>query len=140
MNAEPNWQPISNLETVTTVIDGMTEDLPEQLTRLREGLDRPGALDDETVTRVQRVYGNQLDDWWTFEEQMRRWLAEPLTPTQRATVTRLASDLAQTRVTLTEILEVAKQLKTQTIEAIMSKSDLELGLEALLGFGQQPKQ
>ena len=84
------------------------------------------------------MYGEQLDDLWVFQEQIRRWDSESLTSTEQATVTRLGNDLAEIRVTLTEILEVAKQLKTQTIETILAKSDLELGLEALLGGLQPP--
>jgi len=37
---------------------------------------------------------------------------------------------------VTEVLKLADELKNQTIEALMRKSDLELGIEALLG--QQP--
>jgi hypothetical protein len=73
----------------------------DQLESLKEGLDRPGALDDATVTRVQRVYGEQLDDLWVFQEQIRRWDSEPLTDTQQVTVTRLGAELAGMRVTLT---------------------------------------
>jgi hypothetical protein len=135
----PNWQPLDQLEIVAEHIGGMTEHLVDQLESLKEGLDRPGALDDATITRVQRVYGEQLDDLWVFQEQIRRWDSETLTDTQHVTVTGLGIDLAGARVTLTQILEVAKQLKTQTIETILAKSDLELGLEALLGGLQPPR-
>ncbi|MEI7771909.1 MAG: hypothetical protein WCI67_18095 [Chloroflexales bacterium] len=41
--------------------------------------------------------------------------------------------LAALRANIIAILDLAAQLKPHTIDAIMARSDLELGLEALLG-------
>jgi hypothetical protein len=55
---------------------------------------------------------------------------------QRAEVEHLTGQLARLRDTLTTVLALAEQLKATTIEAILAKSDLELGLEFLLRRGR----
>lgn len=49
---------------------------------------------------------------------------------------RLASQVEQWRSEVAAVLELAEALKDKTIEALLGKSDLELGMEALLG--QEP--
>jgi hypothetical protein len=45
---------------------------------------------------------------------------------------RLEGQLERLRAVLTNILELAEEIKQGTIEQVLAKSDLELGLEALL--------
>jgi hypothetical protein len=45
----------------------------------------------------------QADDHWLFEEQLRRWKAEPLTTAQRQEIERLTSELAVLRQLTTSI-------------------------------------
>jgi hypothetical protein len=83
------------------------------------------------VARVVRVYSAQAGDHWLFEEQLRRWTANPLTSAQRGEVERLSRELASLRKATTSILALAEELKASTIESLLAKSDLEVGLEEL---------
>jgi len=57
-----------------------------------------------------------------------------LTTGQLREVQRLGGQVARNReVATTTILALAEELKAMTIEAILGKSDLELGLELLTG-------
>ena len=127
----PNWQPITRLPLIVSVVDGMLEAAEEQYQRLQAARPTPHVLDDATVARVITVYTTQRDDLWLFEEQARRWQGEPLTPTQREEINRLTSQVARLRTVLDAILTLSAELKAGTIEQVLAKSDLQLGLEAL---------
>jgi hypothetical protein len=62
-----------------------------------------------------------------------KWKALPdLTAAQRAAVVGYEAALAQLRQVNSDVLATADQLTRTAIEAVLAKSDLELGLEALL--------
>ncbi len=92
MAEQPHWHPIAMLATIARHIDGMVEADQEQLATLQEARTRPYVLDDYTVTRVKGAFTTQREDFWVFEEQLRRWQALKLTTEQRAEVTRLQPD------------------------------------------------
>ena len=75
----------------------------------------------------------QADDLWLDDEQLSRWKHLNLTPSQQQEVDRLAAQLPTIRERVTAILALAEALKGGTIEAVLGKSDAELGLEFLLG-------
>ena len=76
MAEQPHWHPIAMLATIARHIDGMVEADQEQLTTLQEARTRPYVLDDYTVSRVKQAFTTQREDFWVFEEQLRRWQAE----------------------------------------------------------------
>ncbi len=112
----------------------------EQLTTLREARTRPYVLDDDTVNHVKRAFTTQREDFWAFEEQLRRWQAVQLKASQRAEVTRLQSQMAHLRQINSDVLALAEELSKGTIEKQLGKSDIELGLEMLrrLANGEDP--
>jgi hypothetical protein len=128
----PTWRPISWLPTVSSVIDGGLAAAQELHRSLAQGAARPYSLDEATLARVRRVYGDQAEDVELFAEQVRRWQAEALTEAQRQEVARLAGQVVAWRREVTAILELVADEKDNTIEALMRKSDLEVGIEALL--------
>lgn len=75
----PNWQPITQLPLIASLIDGRLESAAEQYQTLQPARTRPHVLDDYTVGRVITVFTTQRDDLWLFEEQLRRWQAQDLT-------------------------------------------------------------
>ena len=128
---ERNWQPV----TAVTMMAGM---LTEQLAANREQLElmgrarhEPWLLDDATVDRVKKVYGVQRDDMWLWEENGRRWQALDLDTATQAQVDGYMSLTAQFAATNAEVLALADEIAAGTINKVMAKSDLELGLEAL---------
>lgn len=126
-----HWQPIGFLPQLADMVDGMLESAEENLASLK--LARPGSLDDYTVGRVVEVYTAQRDDLWLYEQQLQRWRAVQLTPAQQGEVERLEGQVKRLRESVTANLALADKLKATTIEAIMSKTDEQLGLEFLLG-------
>ncbi|GAA0388715.1 hypothetical protein Acor_75410 [Acrocarpospora corrugata] len=108
----------------------------EQLATLGPARLAPRLLDDATVNRIKEVFGVQRDDMWLWQETGRRWQAETLTPQQRTLVDRYEALVTEFAASNAEILALADELAAGTIETVMAKSDLELGIEAVLrGLG-----
>jgi len=118
----------------------MVEADQEQLVTLQEAKTRPYVLDDDTVSRVKRAFTTQREDFWIFEEQLRRWQVGDLTAMSRAEVTHLQSQMARLRQINSDVLALAEELSKGTIERQLATSDFELGLEMLLRIanGEDP--
>lgn len=129
---EPNWQPISALPVIASMIDGPLEAGRDQYRTLAEAEGRPYRLDDATVARVQRVYGDTAADLWLYDTQLLRWGQQHLTSTHRREVERLEGHMVTLHQVVEQILALAGRLKGQTIETLLAKSDAEVGLEWLL--------
>jgi len=125
------WHPIASLPLIAHVIDGQLEGAEEQHRLLLQA--KPGALDDATVERVVRVFTEEAEFLVIYQEQLDRRRAQPLTIAQRREVDRLGRHVARNRDVAAAILALAEELKATTIDAILAKSDLELGLELLTG-------
>jgi hypothetical protein len=116
------------------VIDGQLEAAEDQHRLLLQA--RPGSLDDATVERLVRVFTEEVDLLAVYQEQLDRWRTEQLTVAQRREVERLGGQVAHNRDVAAAILALAEDLMATTIDAILAKSDLELGLEVLTGRSQ----
>ena len=125
---------------ITAILDGMLTDTEEHDQTLLEAKPRPYVLDDATVARVLQVYTDQADDFRLYQEQLARWGRDSLTATQRQEVTRLGEQLARLRIVNAAILTLAQELRAGTIERLLAKSDLEIGLEWLLRQSSQRTQ
>ncbi len=128
-----NWQPISALPLLGSMIDGLLDEVEQQYVNLLACRPQPHVLDDYTVARVIKVYTAQAGDVRLYEEQLSRWTRLNLTPSQRREVDRLSEQIPTIRERISAILALAEELKGGTIETVLGKSDLELGLEFLLG-------
>lgn len=130
---EQNWYPVSQVGWFTAHIREGIAVTGHQLELLQPALARPGLLDDATVARIIRVHQDQADDLVLFQNQADKWKALPgLTTAQQADVAGYGAALAQLRQLNSDVLAAAGQLAGTTIEAVLAKSDLELGLKALL--------
>jgi hypothetical protein len=129
--AQPLWQPIEALPLIAGLIDGYLPESQDMLRMLAEARGRPYELDDATLDRVVRVYSVQQNDLGLFEDQLRRWSRGPLTAEQGREIRRLTEVLTRTKAQLADILALAGELRKDTIDRVLTKSDLELGLEAL---------
>ena len=129
---EPNWQPISQLPLLASMVDGVLANSQEQHETFAHVRAKPHVLDDEIVNRAINLYRAQLDDLWFYEEQFARWRNEPLTASRRQEINRLAGQLPRIRELSEAILAMLDEIKRGTINRILEKSDLELGLEFLL--------
>ena len=135
---EPNWQPISMLATIASLSDEGLRDAREHYATLLDARPVPYVLDDATIARTKRVNGESLEWCDVYDRQLARWQRERLTRAQREEVTRLQGVQCDLRAVLTQILELADELARGTIERQLAKSDLELGLECVLGSRRRP--
>ena len=129
----PNWQPISALPMIASFIDGMVSDTRAQWETLQPARAKPHVLDSALVERIERAYSEQLDTSALFLEQLSRWRKGPLSAEQSNEVTRLEGQVETLRANLTNILDLAAEVKDHTIDKILEKDDLALGLDVLLG-------
>ncbi len=132
----PIWQPSGKVFLVGTMIDGMLENAQEQYRTLLEARPKPHVLDDGIVGRLVAVYTAQRDDLWLWDEQLRRWSGESLNGLRRREVERLHGQMAALRTVVDDILALTGELATGTIEKVLAKDDMELGLEFLLGLAR----
>ena len=130
---EPNWQPISALPMIASMIRETLENTEDQYQTLQEAEDKPHVLNDDLVDRVIRLYTLQAEDVELFAQQLARWQKAGLTPPQQQEVEALSAQVQRLREVGTAILALAAKLKEGTIERVLEKSDIELGLEVLLG-------
>jgi hypothetical protein len=129
----PSWQPISALPMIASFIDGMVSDTYEQWETLQPARARPHVLDSALVERIERAYPEQLDTSTLFQEQLSRWRKGALSAEQSNEVTRLEGQVETLRANLTNILDLAAEVKDHTIDKILEKDELALGLDVLLG-------
>jgi hypothetical protein len=115
------------------MLDDFLDEVEKQHANLHACRSKPHVLDDHTVGRVIKVYSAQAEDLWLYEEQLYRWKSLNLTRQQRQEVDRLAVLVPTIRERVTAILALAEEFKRGTIDSVLAKSDLELGLETLLG-------
>lgn len=134
----PNWQPLSMMPMMADMVSGMLDEVETQLNSLRAAQEMPHVLDDYTVGRVLKVYREQQDFLWVYEAQLARWQEEVLTEQQRQQSEQMDAQLKHLKPGLSEILEIAEDLKGKTIESILSKSDTELALDVLSGKIKPP--
>jgi hypothetical protein len=138
--SKPRWQPLSLLPVVALMIDEVVQNSEDQHEAFSKARDKPHVLDDATVSRATRLYKAQLEDLRLYEEQLKRWQMQPLTGDQRREVDRLLGQLPRIKQLSEAILEMLDEIKEGTIDKILAKSDLEVGLEFLLGnSGDDPE-
>jgi hypothetical protein len=104
----------------------------EQYENLQSCRTQPHVLDDYTIGRVIEVYTEQARDVGLYAEQLSRWSRLNLMSSQRQEVARLSQEIPRIRKRISAILALAAELKGDTIETVLGKSDLEVGLEFLL--------
>jgi hypothetical protein len=121
---------------IASLIDGMVSDTTAQWATLQPARAKPHVLDSalvERIERVERVYAEQLDTSALFKEQLSRWRQGPLSPKQSNEVARLEGQVETLRANLANILGLAEEVKDHTIDKILEKDELEIGLDVLLG-------
>jgi hypothetical protein len=126
---EPNWQPISNLPMIAGMIDGQITEVNNQYANLLKARENPYILDNYTIERVIKVFKEQQEFIWIYEKQLSRWGVEKLSISQKNEITRLQGQVEKWNIGLTDILALAEELKSGTIEKMVAKSDLKLGMK-----------
>jgi hypothetical protein len=133
-DADPvNWQPISQMPLIASMINGALDDTRDHVVSLIDARARPHVLDDATITRVERVHVEQLEFVNIYDQQIVRWRTEKPTADQTRKLDRMEEQNRQLRGVTMEVLALAGELRKGSIDRIMGMSDFELGLQAILG-------
>ena len=131
---------MEQLPFIAKLIDENLNELETISALFQQGKEKPGSLDDMLVQRSQRLYGEQLSDFWGWEEQVARWeKSDRPDAAQRKELERLSEQLKGQRVRLEETLGLLDELKELTIEKILAKDDAELALDILTGKLKTPR-
>jgi hypothetical protein len=87
------------------------------------------------VAWIIRVHRDQAADLILFQDQADRWEGRPWPDRGPAdAVAGSEAAIGQLRQLSSEVLAVAEELSHGTIETVLAKSDLELGIETLAGW------
>ena len=127
-----NWQPISQMPLVASMITTSLNDTREHLGTLTKATDRPHVLDDATIDRVEQVHTEQMQYINIYTQQIARWRTAKPSAVQAKELDRMEKQNQQLRDVTTDVLALAGELRKGTIERILGMSDLELGLQTLL--------
>ena len=130
-----NWQPLSQMPLISSMIDTALEDTREHLSTLAEARERPHVLDDATIDRTEQVHSEQLQFVGIYAEQISHWRSETQSLAQGRELDRMEEQNGRLRSVTADVLALAGELRKGTIERVMDMSDVELGLQALLGRG-----
>jgi transketolase N-terminal domain/subunit len=128
-----NWQPIRQMPFIARMIDDALDGTRVQLETLAEARVRPHVLDDATIDRVEQVHTEQLQFVDIYAQQISRWRTKKPSDDQTRELDRMEAQNGHLRTATTNILALAGELRKGTIERVMGMSDVELGLQALLG-------
>jgi len=131
-----NYYPIKDLDMFCKMNSGQLLQVKEQYDSLLAVKDKPHVLDDYTVERVIICYTEQKELLKPERKQFEKWEKEEnLNITQKEKINEAYKIIDEKEKIIDNILLLAKELEKGTIDKIMSKSDLELGLEFLMkGF------
>ncbi len=86
-----------------------------------------------SMDRTERVHAEQLQFVDIYAQQISRWRTERPSADQTRGLDRMEEQNRQLRDVTTDVLTLPRGLRQGTINRIMGMSDLELGLQALLG-------
>jgi hypothetical protein len=128
-----NWQSISEMPLIASMIDGALEDTREHMKTLTEARPQPHVLDDATIDRVEQVHAEQLEFVDIYAQQISRWRTENPSAGQTCELDRMEVQNGYLRSTTVDVLALARELRKGTIGRVLDMSDVELGLQALLG-------
>lgn len=126
-----NWQPISEMALIASMIDGALDDTRDHMKTLTEARAKPHVLDDATIDRVDQVHLEQLEFVDIYAQQIRRWRTENPSSDRDRELDRMEEQNQQLRIVTAEVLVLARELRRGTIDRIMGMNDAELGLMAL---------
>jgi hypothetical protein len=138
-HADPvNWQPISQILFIASMIDGALADTRDHLATLTQAKTHPHVLDEATVDRSIRVHTEQMEFVAIYTKQIGLWRTQRPSAAQIRELDRISLQNQQLRVVTAEVLALDEELRKGTIESVLAASDLELALQAVMET--QPKR
>src|SRR5271155_2239293 len=105
-----NWQPISQMALISSMIDTSLNDTREHLGTLSKAKDRPHVLDDATIDRVEQVHTEQMEFVDIYTQQINRWRTKKPSASQARELDRMEKRNQQLRGVTAEVLALASKL------------------------------
>jgi len=139
-NDQVNWQPISQIMLIASMIDTSLDDTREHLATLTKARAKPHVLNDATIDRVERVHTEHMEFVAIYTQQLGRWRDETPSDSQTRALDRMATQNQQLLDVTADVLALARELRKSTIERVLGMSDAVLGLQSLLGKRPTPKR
>jgi len=111
-NDQMNWQPISQMALIASMIDTALDDTREHLATLTKARAKPHVLDDATIDRVEEVHTEQMEFVAIYANQIDRWRNERPSASQTRTLDRMATQNQQLREVTADVLALAGSCAT----------------------------
>ena len=137
-NEKPNWQPISMMSMIASIIDGEVENFEDLYKNLCEARKKPHVMDDMIVDRAINNHRKYLEEAWVYDEQLVRWKKEELTREQCRETERLTGQMVKYRKMCEEIIAVSEEIKKGTINRILEMSEEDVAMAILTGKLKRP--
>ena len=137
-NELPNWQPISMMAMIASIIDGEVENFEDLYKNLCKARKKPHVMDDMTMNQAITNHKKYLKEAWVYDEQLSRWKKEKPTDKQSKEIERLTSQMLKYRKMCEEIIAVSEEIKKGTINRILEMSDEEVAIAVLTGKLKMP--
>jgi hypothetical protein len=99
-----NWQPISQMPLISSMIDTSLNDTRKYLGTLSKAKDRPHVLDDATFDRVEQVHTEQMTYVDIYTQQISRWRTEKPSASQARELDRMEAQNQQLRGVTADVL------------------------------------
>ncbi len=135
---KPNWQPLSMMPTIASIIDEEVDNFEDLYKNLGEARKKPHVMDDMIIDRAINNHRKYLEGAWVYDEQIARWKKEKLTEEQYREIQRLTGQMIKYRKMCEEIIAVSEEIKKGTINRILEMSDEEVAIAVLTGKLKMP--
>jgi hypothetical protein len=103
-NDQVNWQPISQMMLIASMIASSLNDTREHLATLAKAKARPYVLDDTTIDRVEQVHSEQVEFVAIYTQQIGRWRDEKPLASRTRGLDRMATQNQQLRDVTADVL------------------------------------
>jgi len=135
---EPQWQPVSMISTIASIIDEEVKNFEDLYRPLCEARKKPHVMDDITLDRAINNHSKYLEEAWVYDDQLVRWKKENLTEKQSREIERMTGQMVKYRKICKDIVAVSEEIKKGFINRILEMSDEDLALAVLTGKLKMP--
>jgi HD superfamily phosphohydrolase len=127
------WLPLYKLPIFSSLVDNILQDTKKMYSLFSQAEEKPWVLDDATVNRTIRLYQERMEIIDDHLEQIAKWRKEKLTAYQKQEIDRLETATGETKKLTQAILDLANNIKANTIDQILARDEGELALDVLMG-------
>jgi transposase-like protein len=122
------WRPISFLPVIAHIIDGDVANTADLITMLTEARTKPHVLDDAILDRSDHQHREQLGHIEAHRQQLHRWRTENPSTAEQQEIDRLETQNSRLRQMNAQVFALTAEIRKGTINRVLEKSDLELGM------------